>query len=170
MQPDAYRRLAADLRANGATVVADLSVEALGPALAGGVDLLKISHEELISSGRAPDGSLEAILAAMASLRRDGARAVVVSRAAEPALAHLGAEVVELVPPRLEALNPRGAGDAMTGTLAAGVARGLEREEVLRLAVAAGALNVTRRGLGTGERHAVERLARAVALRPAAGA
>jgi 1-phosphofructokinase len=58
----------------------------------------------------------------------------------------------------------------MTGTLAAGVARGLEREEVLRLAVAAGALNVTRRGLGTGERHAVERLARAVALRPAAGA
>jgi 1-phosphofructokinase len=170
MQPDAYRRLAADLRANGATVVADLSVEALGRALAGGVDLLKISHEELISSGRAPDGSLEAILAAMASLRRDGARAVVVSRAAEPALAHLGAEVVELVPPRLEALNPRGAGDAMTGTLAAGVARGLEREEVLRLAVAAGALNVTRRGLGTGERHAVERLARAVALRPAAGA
>ena len=166
MPADVYRRLAADLMANGTTVVADLSMDALGPALAGAIDLLKISQEELVASGRARDGSREAALAAMEALRRDGARAVVVSRAAEPVLAHLGPDVVEILPPRLEPLNPRGAGDAMTGTRAAGLARGLEAEEVLRLAVAAGALNVTRRGLGTGERRAVERLAQTVSVAP----
>ena len=170
MPVDVYRRLAADLTANGTTVVADVSADALGPALAGGIDLLKVSQEELVACARARDGSLEAALAAMEGLRSDGARAVVVSRAAEPALAHLGADVVEILPPRLEPLNPRGAGDAMTGTLAAGLARGLETEEVLRLAVAAGALNVTRRGLGTGERGAVERLAQRVRVAPVTGA
>ncbi len=169
MPADVYRRLAADLTANGTTVVADVSAEALEPALAGGIDLLKVSQEELVACGRARDGSREAALAAMEGLRSDGARAVVVSRAAEPALAHLGADVVEILPPRLEPLNPRGAGDAMTGTLAAGLARELETEEVLRLAVAAGALNVTRRGLGTGERGAVERLARRVRVAPVTG-
>ena len=170
MPADVYRRLAADLTANGTTVVADVSTDALGPALAGGIDLLKVSQEELVACGRARDGSREAALAAMEGLRSDGARAVVVSRGAEPALAHLGSGVVEMAPPRLEALNPRGAGDAMTGALAAGLARGLATEEVLRLGVAAGALNVTRRGLGTGERRAVERLAQRVRLAPLGGA
>src|SRR5262245_45657568 len=45
-----YTRLARDLRANGARVVADLSGTALAAALEGGVDLLKISHEELIAA------------------------------------------------------------------------------------------------------------------------
>jgi 1-phosphofructokinase len=166
MPVEVYRRLAADLTANGATVVADVSAEALGPALAGGLSVLKISHEGLIEAGLAPDASRDAALAAMAGLRRRGAGAVLVSRAAEPALAHLDGRVVEIAPPRLEALNPRGAGDAMTGALAAGLARGLAMDEALRLAAAAGALNVTRRGLGSGERGAIEALARAVRLVP----
>ena len=38
MPADVYRRLSADLTANGTTVVADVSADALGSALAGGVD------------------------------------------------------------------------------------------------------------------------------------
>jgi 1-phosphofructokinase len=49
--PDFYRRLANDLEANGVTVIADLSGAAL-MGLKGGLNFLKVSHEELIR-GRA---------------------------------------------------------------------------------------------------------------------
>ncbi|HEU0023564.1 MAG TPA: hypothetical protein VFQ12_02965, partial [Thermoleophilaceae bacterium] len=49
--------------------------------------------------------------------------------------------------------------------LAVGIGRGSPLPDVLRLAVAAGALNVTRRGLGSGRREDVELLAESVALR-----
>lgn len=123
MSVEFYRRIAADLSANGVAIVADVSSQAL-----------------------------------------------VVSRAAEPAIADTGAELVELHPPRLVELNRRGAGDAMTGALAAGLVRGLPLREVLRLAVAAGSLNVVRYGLGTGERRAIERLAEAVRVAEIDGA
>jgi 1-phosphofructokinase len=161
-----YRRLASDLTANGVTVVADVSVAVLRSVLEGGVSLLKISQEQLIEAGLARDGSLEAAAAAVRALSRAGAGAVLVSRAGEPAVACLGGRLVGIAPPRFAAVNPRGAGDTMTGTLAAGLARGLIVDDAVRHAVAAGALNVTRRGLGSGDRRAVERLARTIALTP----
>jgi 1-phosphofructokinase len=162
---DVYRRLASDLSANGARVVADVAMEALEPVLAGGVDVLKVSDEDLLRTGRLRDGSLAAALETIAGLRALGAGAVVLSRAADPLVVDSGGEVMEVVPPSLEELNRRGAGDAMTGALAAGLARGMPLGEAVPLAVAAGALNVTRRGLGTGQRRAIEELAGVVRLR-----
>jgi 1-phosphofructokinase len=96
-----------------------------------------------------------------------GARSVVVSRGPEPVIADIGdGELVEVVPPRLEELNPRGAGDTMTGALAAALAGGESLADALRLAGAAGALNVTRRGLGSGERAAIGQVERHVEIRP----
>jgi 1-phosphofructokinase len=54
----------------------------------------------------------------------------------------------------------------MFAALGLGVARGMSFEESLRLAGAAGALNATRHGLGSGSRAEVERLAGAVQIRP----
>ena len=54
----------------------------------------------------------------------------------------------------------------MVAALAVGVARRLELPAVLALGVAAGALNATRRGLGSGQRVDIERLAEAVEVRP----
>ncbi|MGH8974153.1 MAG: 1-phosphofructokinase family hexose kinase [Acidimicrobiia bacterium] len=162
---DIYRRLARDLRANGVRVVADLCGEPLAAALESGVDVLKVSHEELMAEGRAASGAAPDLLAAMAQLREEGAGLVVVTRAEEPALAWLEERVVEVVPPKLEPLEHRGAGDSMTAGLAAGLARGQSLSDALRLGAAAGALNVTRRGLATGDRREIERLAGHIELK-----
>jgi len=163
---DIYRRLAGDLRANGKVVVADLSGKPLACALKGGVTVIKVSHEDLISGGEARDDNIDALLETMARLQTNGAEHVLVTRAEAPALALINGAVVELVPPRLEVVDHRGAGDSMTAGLAAGIARGDDLGTALRLGAAAGALNVTRRGLATGDRREIERLASHVELRP----
>jgi 1-phosphofructokinase len=162
---DIYRRLADDLRTNGKVVVVDLSGEPLACALESGVTVLKVSHEDLVSDGRVEDDSTDALLEAMAQLRTDGAEHVLVTRAEAPALALVDDALVELVPPRFEAMDHRGAGDSMTAGLAAGLARGDDLPAALRLGVAAGALNATRRGLATAGRREIERLAGHVELR-----
>jgi 1-phosphofructokinase len=169
MPAEVYRRLAHDLTANGVVVVADLSHEPLARALDGGVAVLKMSDEELVERGWAAGRTRGEAVSGIERLRSMGAGAVVVSRGPEPLVADLGAgRLVEVLPPTLEELNPRGAGDATTGALAAALAMGARLEDALRLAAAAGAVNVTRRGLGTGERRAIEHIVDHVEVRPLA--
>jgi 1-phosphofructokinase len=159
-----YRRLAADLRANGGRVVADLSGDQLAAALEGGLDFLKVSHEEVLDAGHASDDSEPELVRALRSLRDAGAAAVVVSRADQPALALVDDEVFAIEVPRLEAADPRGAGDSMTAGVAAVLAKGGELTDALRTGAAAGALNVTRHGLGTGRAEVIAELIGRVTL------
>ncbi|WP_194420523.1 1-phosphofructokinase family hexose kinase [Microbacterium abyssi] len=162
---DFYRRLAIDLRAAGKTVVADLAGERLRAVVEGGVDLLKVSHEELKADGLLTETTDDEILTAMQRLRADGAGAVIVTRAADPLLLADGEGVLEIAPPPFEENETRGAGDSLT----AGVIAGLVREERLRdaitLGAAAGALNVTRHGLGTGDADLIGSLREKVVVR-----
>jgi 1-phosphofructokinase len=163
--PSVYRRLAADLKTNGAIVVADLSGEYLDAVLEGGVDVVKVSHEELIRDGRATDGDVDSLIKAGRQLRQEGgAGTVVISRADEPALGLIDDEVVLVRAPRLQVTDHRGAGDSMTAGLAAVLARGGDMEEAIRTGAAAGALNVTRHGLGTGRAEAVRGILERVRL------
>ncbi len=75
-----------------------------------------------------------------------------ISRAEQPALALLDGEVLVVDPPRLEEADHHGAGDSMTAGVAAMLAQGGDLREAVRTGAAAGALNVTRHGLGTGQR------------------
>jgi 1-phosphofructokinase len=154
-----YRRLAIDLRSNGGKVVADLSGDPLRCALEGGVDVLKVSEEELSREGRADEADTDSLVKAMLALTDDGAQHVVTTRAADPALALVNGEFYTIKPPRLTAEDHRGAGDSLTAGLAATIAQRGDIVEGLRLGAAAGALNVTRRGLATGRREEIERLA-----------
>jgi 1-phosphofructokinase len=165
---EVYRRLAADLRANGRLVMADLCGEPLECGLEGGLSVLKVSDEELRADGRVAGDDTGELVRAMKQLHHDGADHVIVTRAGAPALALTGDSVVEIVPPRLEPVDPRGAGDSMTAGVVTGLARGLSMEDALRLGAAAGGLNVTRRGLATGDRREIERLAGHIELRPLA--
>ena len=166
LPPDSYRRLASDLRANDAAVVADLSGDPLRCALEGGLTVLKVSHEDLLKDGRVADDSEETLVGAMFGLADEGADNVVITRAEEPALALIDGRAVSVQLPALEVVDHRGAGDSMTAGLSAGLARGLDLLDALRLGAAAAGLNITRRGLATGDRREIERLAEHIELRP----
>ncbi|MBX6357572.1 MAG: phosphofructokinase, partial [Micromonosporaceae bacterium] len=163
---DTYRRLASDLSGNGVRVIADLSGAYLDCVLEGGVSFLKISDEELIRDGRARDDSEAELIRAVRELRAQGAATIVASRADRPALALLHDDLVEVVLPKLEPADSRGAGDSMTAGAAAVLASGGDLATAIRTGAAAGALNVTRRGLGTGRVDLIERLMERVELRP----
>jgi 1-phosphofructokinase len=178
-----FGRLIGDLRAAGVITVADLSGAAAREAARAGVGVLKMSHEEMVEAGLATDDSVTAL--------RDGARALlrggpgpadqpededldapwvgvgtmVVSRAADPALLVTADGVHEVVAPSVTTVDHRGAGDSMTAGITVAVGRGLAITEAARLGAAAGALNVTRRGLGTGHREQIERFAEQVTVR-----
>ncbi|HWL97934.1 MAG TPA: PfkB family carbohydrate kinase [Nocardioidaceae bacterium] len=164
--PDVFRRIAADLGSVGRPVVADLSGEELTAAVQGGVTVLKVSHEDLVEDGRASSAEPNVLVDAMHDLAADGARTVVVSRAGDPTFVLTDGELLEVEAPRMQRVDHRGAGDSMTAGIAAALAHGRETGEALRLGAAAGASNVTRRGLATGRREAIEQLAEHIVVRP----
>lgn len=160
-----YGNLVTDIRANGTPVVVDLSPPRLDSALEGEPELVKINDWELAKYVTGPVDTEERMLAAARRLLEKGAGAAIITCAGEPAVVVRGDDAWELVPPRFERGAREGCGDSMMGALAACMAQGLDWEETLRIAAAAGAANFLRRGLGSGSRSVIEDLARKVELR-----
>jgi 1-phosphofructokinase len=120
----------------GGRVLADLSGDQLGAALDGGVDVVKVAHDEMIAAGFAAGESARSLRSGARKMRERGAEWVLVSREEKPLLADLGGRRVEVRTPAFHPVDRRGAGDSMTGAVVAGVAAGRSAEEILRLAVA----------------------------------
>jgi 1-phosphofructokinase len=167
LESEIYRRLAGDLRSNGVQVIADLTGSSLKAALIGGLDLLKISEEEILAEALARSADVDDLLEALDRLHESGARTVLISRAEQPALVLDGAagRYLELRSPHVETLEPHGTGDSMFAALGASLASGQQLDVALRLAMAAGCLNATRHGLGTGTREQIEHLSSHIELR-----
>lgn len=155
---DVYRRLTADLSAAGRPVVVDLAGTRLAAALHGGVRLAKVSDAELREAGEVEGGSVPEILAAARRIRDAGAESVVVSRAGQSTLLVDGDVAFAVQVPVMEEVDSRGAGDSFTAALVSALVEGDELRDAVGLGVAAGALNVTRHGLGTGDAEAIRRL------------
>ena len=155
---DVYRRLAADLKSAGCRVIADLSGPRLNAALAGGLTVVKVSDQELFADGRITGQGQRGIIQAMHKLRDDGAANVIITRAQEPSLILVDGAVSEVSVPKLQVADNGGAGDSLTAGVAAMLADGGTVEDAVALGAAAGALNVTRHGRGTGEAAAVRKL------------
>lgn len=151
---DTYRRLGHDLASAEVEVVADLHGPELRAFLEGGpIDVLKVSDEDLTKDGllERADVTPDEALAALEQLVAAGARSVVLSRQHNPALARSGDVSYTARAPKLDPADHRGAGDSMTAGLTAGLRRGLDFADTIRLACASGAANVTRHGLGSAE-------------------
>jgi 1-phosphofructokinase len=161
---DVFGRLVRDLRANDVTVIVDVCGAPLKVALEAGVDVVKLSLDELLDDGWANSEALEDVEAAITTILRAGAHAVVVSRADRTTIAGQGDRMIEVRAPSLEVLDGRGGGDSMTAALAVGAAQGLDFDGTLRLAAAAAVLNISRRGLGTGRLDAIAEIAERVEL------
>jgi 1-phosphofructokinase len=164
--PDIYRRLAADLTNNGARVAADLSGEHLTAVCEGGLYLLKVAHDQLVKDGRAENDSEHALVGAIRTLHDEGAESVVVSRADHPSIALLDGELYQVITPKLEAADTMGAGDSLTAGMTAVLAKGGDLTDALRTGAAAGAINVTRHGLGSGRADAIAELVPRVRIEP----
>jgi 1-phosphofructokinase len=163
---DMYMRLAHDLHDNGRTVVADLTGDNLDAVLEGGVDVVKVSHSELMRDGRTKSADFSEILRAVDDLARRGVPTIVVSRAAEPAVVYAHESLFCVGTPKITPVDHRGAGDSMTAGIAAGLAQGRPILEAIRLGAAAGALNATRRGLATGTPEAIQHFVEQVHVTP----
>ena len=166
LSPDVYRRLAADLRQHDCTVVVDLAGDRLDAALEGGVDIVKTSHEELLADGRIEADEPDLIIDAMRRIRDRGCDTVIVTRADAPLLMLSGEHLRTVTTPTMEIVDTRGAGDSFTAATAVGLARGLPIEDAVVLGASAGALNVTRHGLGTGDAASIHKFSKLVRVRP----
>jgi 1-phosphofructokinase len=162
---EVYRRLCRDLRRNDRPVLADLSGDELTEALGGGLDFLKVSAEELIDDGRLADAGERRPWRSRTDSTR-GADSVLISRGSEPALLVIGGRALEVDGPHFTPVDEHGAGDSMFAGVAIGIGAGLDPEVAVKLGVAAGALNVARRGLGTGHLREVLSLADRVRVDP----
>jgi 1-phosphofructokinase len=164
LSDDVFGRLVRDLRSNDVTVIADVCGTPLKVALEAGVDVVKLSLDELLADGWAESDDMEDVRAGIVRIQQAGATSVVVSRADLPTIAAEPRRMIEVRTPSLEVLDGRGGGDSMTAALAVGAATALDFDGSLRLAAAAAVLNISRHGLGTGRRDAIDEISRRVEL------
>lgn len=162
---DVYRRLAADLRTAKRRVLADLAGDRLDAAIAGGAYLIKVSDEELVDDGRIAESTTENIIEAMTAIHEAGVSVVVVTRADQPLLMLAEGILSEVATPTMEVADHRGAGDSLTAGIAASLSAGESPREAIVLGAAAGTLNVTRHGLGTGDADTISRFTSLVTVR-----
>lgn len=164
-----YGRLCADLAAVGVPVITDLHGPELDEVIDSGVaQLVKVSDEDLHDDGLVADHTDEALTAAVADLADRVAHDLIVTRGPDrPAIARLGSHWFSVAPPHLAAVDWRGSGDAMVGAMAVAHLRGLAGPDLLRLAAAAGAASVSRRGLASLDAQLVDALIPQVHVEPA---
>lgn len=157
-----FERLGTDLAAAGVDVIADLHGEALDAFLEGGpIQVLKVSSGDLVEDGRLDederddDAAVDRVADELVEL---GVETVVVSRGGESMLATTPEGRFRITGPELAPIDTKGSGDSMTAALASARAHGIDVPQMLARGWAAGAANVTRRGLGSANAGLIEQL------------
>lgn len=80
-------------------------------------------------------------------------------------MALVDGDIWEVLIPPMNIVDHRGAGDSMTAGIAAALARGKSMNDALQFGAAAGAVNVTRRGLATGQPDLIAKMVENIRVR-----
>ena len=147
LNTDIIAELIAICKQKGAKVYVDTSGPALQCAIDARPSLVKPNIDELAEYVGRPLQLDEAIVEAR-TLVSAGIETVVVSLGADGALFVNKSGYIKAQPPKVEAVSTVGAGDAMVGSLAAGLLKGLSLAERAKLATAVSAAVVTHAGPG----------------------
>jgi tagatose 6-phosphate kinase len=150
----------------GAVAVVDAQGPALLETLRAKPELVKPNRSELAATLGRELKDETAVLAAIRELCQRGAQRVVVTAGKDPGLAFDGQHWWRVHPPRIDAVNPIGSGDAFTAGLEVSLLRGEDLGEACRWASAAGAANALTLLAGEVRREDVEQLAARSSVEP----
>lgn len=150
---DAYAQIAATVSRGGGHVIVDAPGEPLLQVLEHEPVMVKVNDVELLQTV-----SAENLFDACLSLIGRGARSVLVTRGARTAFYVDESQTLELFPPRIQAINPVGSGDAVTAGIAVALREGSERVDMLIEGMACGAANALNLMCGMVRQEDVERL------------
>jgi 1-phosphofructokinase family hexose kinase len=147
---DFYARLIAVIHTKGGRVILDASGEPLRTGLAAGPDLVKPNAVEVEAlTGRVLASGQEAA-EVVNDLRALGARDVAISLGAHGLVLALGPASLWARPPKIQARNPVGAGDALVAGLLVALSRGATPVDVARWGVASGTAAAQGEGVSVG--------------------
>jgi tagatose 6-phosphate kinase len=158
---DAYAQVCKLVHDRGGRVIIDAPSEPLLLTLEHQPAVVKINDEELLATIGGSD-----LLAACRELMKRGAQSVLITRGSKSAFYVDAFQCLELFPPKIDAINPVGSGDAVTAGLAVAFNDGLDIPDALVLGMACGAANALNLLSGYLKMEDVERLKKEVVLKP----
>jgi len=132
---DVYMRFVEAARLAGRPVILDTSGALLRSGLAASPTVVKPNRDELAGLTGSDLRDLGDVIAAARTLCDQGPEWVVVSLGADGALAVNAQRAVQVLAPRVTAVNPVGCGDVLVSGLATGLAAGLSVDAALPFAV-----------------------------------
>jgi tagatose 6-phosphate kinase len=141
ISPDYCHRLISLAKSYSVAVLADSSGNPLRECIKARPRLIKPNLSELSQLFRTTISTRADILMYAGRLQKEGIETVAVSLGADGVLVLAKDGVYEGRPPKVEVVNTVGCGDSMVAGFAAGISRGADTAEGIRLAVAASAAN-----------------------------
>lgn len=150
---DAYAQLAGMVAGQGGRVILDAPGEPLLLALEHKPFVVKINDTELLGTMGGDD-----LMAACREVVRRGAQSVLITRGGQSAFYVDELQTLEIFPPKIEAINPVGSGDAVTAGMAVELNRGGDVPGAIITGMACGAANALNLRSGFLKLNDVERL------------
>ena len=138
---DTYVRLIKLVRSLGKPCVLDTSGETLKRSIEALPTMVKPNTDEIGQILGRKVASVDEVIGAARELHERGIEQVVVSLGGDGAVMACGAGTFRGIAPKIEVVNPVGAGDTMVGAFAVAMARGMEPAEQLRYAMSCASAN-----------------------------